>query len=322
MQLKQFLEQAITDDVLFKNVSVIAFTYSSEKSLPILFSSYIITQLKQYIVVESIQVTELSFSQILSQLQTSFLGMQLTYWLKGIEELDKKTQQSLFRYLEHYEGPHQILLFCSEQYISRSGGLKIIELPEHVNANLISSLVSFTGKKSVYIEKQLTSLVKTYDDLTLDQICMILQYVQIISKSDDVTQLVDRIVESERSLFTLSQHFFAKNAQAFYQLWATYEDHYPMTFWCVYWSEQLWRAYYTRLYMERSQYPLAKAISARLPFSYIQRDWKKTSLVELKNAHQWIYELDRAYKNNIEPVSGIDIFYNKFFLNEFNSSTK
>lgn len=319
MQLKQFLEQPFLDNFLSNNAQVLAFVYSSEKSLPILFASYLATQLKRDTSIESIQVTELTLPQILSRMQTSFLGMQLIYWLKGIEELDKKTQQSLFRYLEQYQGPHRIFLFCTAQNISDSAKLKIVELPDHINGNIVSSLLNFTNKKNLPLEKQLISLAKTYETLTLDQACMILQYAQIMNKSDDITPLIDRIIESEKSLFTLSQHFFAKNSQAFYQLWSIYEDHYPITFWCVYWSEQLWRAYYTRLYMEKSHYSQAKTISARLPFSYLQRDWKKTSLFELKHAHQWIYDLDRAGKNNVETVLGIDIFYNKFFLNEFDT---
>ena len=100
-------------------------------------------------------------------------------------------------------------------------------------------------------------------------------------------------------------------------LWDTFEAEYPMTFWCAYWSEQLWRAYHARYYLDRQQMQQAKSIAYRLPFSYMQKDWKKSTLIELRNAHQWIYELDLAYKNNIETQAGIDLFFTKFFLAEF-----
>lgn len=317
MELKQFIEQSGASPDYFKTNFVIAFVYQSQKSMPILFAWHLINYLKQSFQIDSLVVSDLSLPQISSQLQTSFLGMQLTYWLKGIEELDKKTQQMLFRYLATYEGPHRILLFCPDQNSLDSSTALTIHVPEYVNESLLGALLHMSKKKNAQVEKQLVSLVKAHQNLTLDQACMAFEYTKILSRPDEVAQMLDRIIESEKSLFALSQHFFAKNATEFYRLWATYQEYYPMTFWCVYWSEQLWRAYFTRAYLEKSQYVHAKTVSARLPFSYLQKDWKKSSLRELKNAHQWMYDLDRSYKNNIETESGIDLFYTKFFLNEF-----
>ena len=73
------------------------------------------------------------------------------------------------------------------------------------------------------------------------------------------------------------------------------------------------RAYF----LEKNQMAQAKTVGARLPFSYLQRDWKKSTRAEIKQAHQSIYELDNASKNTIETQAGIDLFYTKFFLNEF-----
>lgn len=319
MQLKQFIEQSVASPGFFKTAPVLAFVYSAQKTAPILFASFLMSHLKQHGSIDSFHVADVSLAQLCSRLETSFLGMEVTYWIKGIDELDKKTHQALFRYLEGYNGPHRVVLFCTNQSLSNSSRISMIELPDHVPTSLIPVLLQLTKRKNLTLEKQLVSLVKTYETLTLDQMCMALEYTKIVSKVDEVAQLVDRMVESEKSLFTLSQYFFAKNSSEFYRLWSTYQDYYPVTFWCVYWSEQLWRAYFTRLYLEKSQYAHAKTVSTRLPFSFMQKDWKKSSLVELKNAHQWMYDLDRAYKNNIETESGIDLFYTKFFLNEFSS---
>ena len=62
----------------------------------------------------------------------------------------------------------------------------------------------------------------------------------------------------------------------------------------------------------------AKKISYRLPFSFLNRDWRKFSLEELKGAHSFLYTLDYKLKNNCEP-GYLDLFYMKLFNQKFNS---
>ena len=244
--------------------------------------------------------------------------MGCVYLLRGAQDIDKKYRQALFDYLGTYSGPHHVILFASQEdamhYFSAQ---LVVSIPGVISAQLIGALALWLKKKTTpQMQKYLQSLCAMYDTISLDQACMIVAYMQVIGKQEDCTYIFERILESEKSLFTLSQYFFAKDSASFFKLWARFEAEYPITFWCTYWSEQLWRAYHARYFLEKNQMAQAKTVGARLPFSYLQRDWKKSTRVELKQAHQSIYELDNASKNTIETQVGIDLFYTKFFLNE------
>jgi hypothetical protein len=130
----------------------------------------------------------------------------------------------------------------------------------------------------------------------------------------------EKIIVPETSLFVISQYFFAKDSRAFFNVWHQYQLEYPLAFWSVFWSEQLWRAYFVWFYLNQKNHAAAKSMSFRLPFTYLQKDWKKSSLTELKNAHQYIYELDLNAKSSVETTYSLDLFYSKFFSNEFTVS--
>lgn len=318
MQLKLFLDQIQNESTVLENQSIIVFTIP-DGLMPVVFIAHLISFLKaKQHPIEMFSVGDAELSSIFSRLETSFLGMKISYWLRGVDEMDKKLRQQLLSYLAQYNGPHQILLMCAKEEAASYFSKKMcVELPSSVTPDLALLLLSSFKKSNSTSAKHIGALVTKYDTLTLDQICMLIGYFQVVGKPEDYAKIVDRAVESEHSLFTLAQYFFAKNSIDFYKLWNSVEQTYPVTFWCAYWSEQLWRAYHARYFLAKEQNAQAKIVSARLPFSFLQKDWKKVSLRELKNAHQWIYDLDRAYKNNIETQAGIDLFYNKFFLNEF-----
>lgn len=318
MQLKEFLDQTSSGN-LFPTGSVTCFAVKEAHSIPIIFLSHLITNARsQSLTIESIDFSNIVFTQALAQLQTSFLGMGLIYYLRNCHELDKKNRQLLFEYLSTYQGPHKILLCALHEDAIRLHKQCLVEVPDAINAATFLSLFNFSKKKiNAQIQKCLQSLCASYTNITLDQACMIIAYIQVIGKFDECVNLFEMILQSEQSLFALSQHFFAKEPSQFFKRWAAIEAEYPMTFWCIYWSEQLWRAYFARYYLDHQQTQQAKSIGYRLPFSYLQKDWKKSSLKELKSAHQAIYELDLAYKNNIETQAGIELFYTKFFQNQF-----
>lgn len=318
MQLKQFLDQISTDISFLEKDTVIAFGFH-EGQIPIVFAAQLISFFKdKQIPLEMFGVDDLELSHIYSRLETSFLGMRITYWLRGIEALDKSSRKQLLVYLAHYKGPHRIFLLGMHDEISSHFSKRLhVELPATITSDVARSLLIAFKNTNPVIAKNIHTVISKNEQIGLDQFCMLISYMRVVGKADDFNQIVDRLVESEHSLFALAQHFFAKNNTDFYQLWDAINDKYPITFWCVYWSEQLWRAYHAHYFLAKGQLAQAKTVSARLPFSFVQKDWKKSSLAELKNAHQWIYDLDRAYKNNIETEAGIDLFYNKFFLNEF-----
>lgn len=318
MQLKLFLDQLRQENFFLEKKFVVPFVYPKEY-VPIVFGGHLLSFLKEKNnTFEIVDMQECELSHIISCLETSFLGMKIGYWLRGFENKDKKFRQQLIQYLSEYRGPHQVLFMCGDDDIaSYQSKMDYIEIPATISSDIARSLVTMFKKMSTSGAKYISEICAKFDNVSLDEVCMLAGYIQVVSNQKDYTAIVDCVVKPEHSLFTLAQHFFAKNCTDFYKLWYILGPTYPITFWCVYWSEQLWRAYHVRYYMAKGQLSLAKATSARLPFSFLQKDWKKVSLQELKNAHQWMYDLDRAYKNNIETEIGIDLFYNKFFLNEF-----
>lgn len=319
MHLKEFLDNLHSNNNLFHNATVTCFAVKDAYALPVIFTTQVIAHARAHgAMIESIDSVNISITQIIAQLQTSFLGMGLIYYLRNCHELDKKNRQLLFDFLATYQGPHKILVCALNEDAIRLNKQCLVEIPDTINAVAMIALFDFLKKKNnAQIKKFVQSLCAAYTTITLDQACMILAYLQVIGKFDECNTFLEKILESQQSLFSLSQYFFAKDAPNFFKRWAIIEAVYPMTFWCTYWSEQLWRAYYVRYYSQNNQHSQVKNIGYRLPFSYLQKDWKKSSLQELKNAHQSIYELDLAHKNNIETQAGIELFYTKFFQSQF-----
>ena len=60
----------------------------------------------------------------------------------------------------------------------------------------------------------------------------------------------------------------------------------------------------------------AKTMAFRLPFSFIQTDWKKYAPAELRAAHDFVYGMDHQLKNGGDAFC-FDLFYSKFFSGQF-----
>lgn len=89
MFLQEFLNRCADLESL-KQDPLICFSYSSP-DLPVIFASDFIAHLKNNnFQIKSLELEAISLSQVIAQLETSFLGMSLTYWLRGWQELDKK----------------------------------------------------------------------------------------------------------------------------------------------------------------------------------------------------------------------------------------
>lgn len=321
MQLKEFLTRYHSDTKMLEKQTVTCFAIPEKSSHPIIFSAACLSIFKlDGYHIEKLDVSLTTYTHVISQLQTSFLGMSLCYWIKGLDEIDIKYRSALLEFLAQYQGPHTVIVFAEHKDAFKLANKGVIvSLAAKVDASLFTVMLSFFKKKySLSLVKLITQITSAYDPIDLDQACMIMQYMQVMGRSDEpAQQLFDKVLESERSLFIVSQHFFAKDSSSFFKLWAKFELEYPITFWTTFWSEQLWRAHYAHYFLKQNNTALAKTVGFRLPFTFMQRDWKRSTLAELKNAHKFIYELDVAYKHNIETQAGIDLFYSKFFLNSF-----
>ena len=68
--------------------------------------------------------------------------------------------------------------------------------------------------------------------------------------------------------------------------------------------------------MQKRDVVQAKKMSFKLPFSFIQSDWKRANLQELKQAHQFLCTVDYNLKTGGGDY-GLELMYEKFFLGQF-----
>lgn len=319
MELAIFLQEAISRNWVLSDKSVIFFR---AQEYPIVFSCQFFSLLrKKNFFVESLDCNALALNDLFARLHMSFLGLASIFWLKELESCDAKKRQQIFQYLQSYGGPAQIIgFFTSESSLKETPSLLMVDIPEKIEGDTFEVLLAFFEKNVAQKNNLLKKIVfHQSSSVALDSACVLMHYGQVIGKDTQLfaSQWLDRIIVSEKSLFTLSQAFFAKDKAAFMKQWQSISDNYNMPFWIVFWGEQLFRASYFIWYQEQKQFAQARKMGFRLPFSFLQRDWKKIHREELKNAHQFLYDLDFDLKNNAHERTNLDLFFSKFFLNQF-----
>ncbi len=296
--------------------------FRGQRNYPLLFFSLLFSWLKKkkcYQIV-SVDVDEQKESLIRARLATSFLGTSILYWFGNLAKLNYKTQERWVTYLQEYSGPHAIAFFITED-ISFSFTQKTVtvNIPDAVSSEEMVMLQQLLPTISSTWNKQfLQKLGKKNKNISLDLSCLFIHYALLIGKNSNIffTTWLDHIMPLQTSLFLLSQHFFAKNTRLFFTEWLRMRNNYNPQFWIAFWSEQLWRATLWIDLASNKSYTEAKKIQFKLPFSFIKCDWKKYNVDELQEAHQFLTDVDYHLKNNGSPHS-LDLFYSKFFLNQF-----
>ena len=344
MNLQQFLVSAI-DPLFWQKPTVHWFVYKDEDQCPSAFFVQVRRMAQEHggLPVQPLRV-EQGLSASYAQLQTSFLGSSWRYSLSS-SLLDARETRELLAYAENYQGPHKLMLFVTSEQAQALKNQIVIQLDEPVDETLCLKLASFLGYTlSLNAQRMLRRIFKEQPRLSLASALMIIEYTLLAgaslvgTSSEDIQNALnsfdpervrqnaaqDALVEdslleqfrgmlkSESSLFTLSQLFFAKQPEAFYRYLATIESVYPEQFWISFWSEQLYRAFFYVTYMKKGNQGEAQKIGARLPFSFLQRDWRKHEPADLASSHAFLYELDSALKNGRGEL-GFDRFYHKFF---------
>lgn len=316
MKLRVFLEEFIEKNKL-SNKRIFIFQGASYQ---VLFFAKLIEQIKKHYCFEAIDVANQNFSLHLSRLETTFLGQSIVYCLKNSHELDDKKEKQLLTYLASYTGPHIIICFIKEKVTLSSADTVVINIEEEavdkeyflLIIRILYPLIDI--KKVNFILKHISSRRLS---LCLDDICLIAHYLTVCPTiDDDFLKLLDSILVPDTTLFTLSQYFFSKNVSLFYQQWNNQINELAESFLVNFWSDQLWRASCVIDLYEKKQFAQAKTVAFRLPFSFLQTDWKKYSSAELRIAHDFIYGMDYQLKNSGESFC-FDLFYSKFFTGQF-----
>lgn len=305
---------------LLSRYSVIVYTGSGEYPLSFFAHVMRILRSRYQCVVEVVDVKEHDLESIKSRVEISFLGRPIIFWFKSLDLLEEKKKKRVLSHLNSYAGPNVIMLYTEDgKNALEAHGHVLVEMPVCVDSVAIQQLLQFLHiKPSSAGMAMLARIVKSHPKITLDQAIHVIQYAPVISSGDKrhVDELIQSLVGADQSLFTLSALLFARQQEAFFKAWSEVHDHYQEVFWCSFWSEQLWRAAcFVRLAQEQAMLE-AKKISSRLPFSFIQKDWKLHHQHELVRAHEYVYSIDFAFKNGNEAPL-IELFYVKFFAKEF-----
>ncbi len=319
MQLSAFLEQ--TQTALFSEQKKSCCFSGSKEFEPLLFCALLRDFLKKKEPASTIlDVAAHSIAHVYTTLSTSFLGSSATYWLKNIGELESKEQTALLVFLQEYQGPHQLFFFLPElNGAAFSDSWLFVELPSSIEHALFASICSSFGVLLSPKSKQLSlRLWAKHKIVPLETACVIMHYLTVLGSSDDaaVLQLLDNLIDEKASLFTLSGYFFAKQPEPFFNYWKVVAREYQEIFWISYWTEQIWRAHYVVKCMQEKQQLEAKKIGYRLPFSFLQRDWRRVSMPELQKAHQFLSDADFQLKNGSSDLC-LDLFFSNFFSGHF-----
>ena len=290
----------------------------SGKEYPVLFFAALLHRLRSTYqpVPKTVSYQTGSFSILLAQLSTTFLGRQDLLWLGDISSLeDAATKKQLLALLPSYQGPHALIGYVHQDDLSARLSC-VISLDEPLAACAQRAAITFLFPHVAH--EVLEDLLKTVRSSSLDHLVLLANYAGVVGKNirPFKQEWVTTIIAPEASLFTLSQYFFARKTELFWPLWHSLKEQYAAPFWTTYWSEQLWRAHYViKLYKEQ-KITEAKQLSYRLPFSFLQRDWKTISCEELQQAHHFLYEGDYAFKNGGSEFF-LEVFYATFLAKQF-----
>ena len=319
ISLSAFFEH--TETAVFSEQKKSYCFFGAKELEPLLFCALLRDFLKKKeLTSTALDVTANRIAHTYTTLSTSFLGMSASYWLKNITELDAKGQAALLAFLFSYQGPHQIFFFMPELEVQSFNDAWVpVELPFAIEHTVFVRLCASFGKPLSPKSRQLSLRVwAKHKVVPLETACILMQYLAVLGSSDDasVLQLLNNLVDTKSSLFTLSGHFFAKQPEPFFNYWKVVASEYQEIFWISFWTEQVWRAHYVVKNMKEKQPLDAKKIGFRLPFSFLQRDWRLVSQIELQRAHQFLYEADFQLKNGGSGFC-LEMFFANFMSGAF-----
>ncbi len=302
MDLKTFLEHAQNQE-WWSNQSVIFFVMDAD--YPCLFFAHLFKQVQSLIgPARSLDFHDSENAHaIRASCESSFLGCKSYYWCKHIGAVEAKRRTVWLDYFKRYRGPNCLLVGVSQMPTGVEKDRVQVTIEELSSTMEVQQLLSWAGIRDIKLRSFIAAeLCKRTKKVPLDTVCLSAHYGMLAGAdySSVLPRIIDTLLMPEKSLFVLSGFLLARNGQQFFRAWAAIADDYPEIFWIAYWSDVLWRAYYFASRMKAGNIAEAKQIGNRLPFSFLQRDWKTADTAQLKNAVVALYEIDRDLKNGAE----------------------
>ncbi len=260
-------------------------------------------------------VNEIPMNDLVTQMSTYSVIDNPVYVVYSFDKNGAASVMQLVTTLEQYATHATVFLVVSPDCYA---GLVLpswhtVSLQDPITAIQLGHLVRLSGASlTPRIELYIRELMKQYKKLTVQQGCIIARYLPVFSL--DTASLVPffdpLVLHNQESLFNLSQLFFKKQVREFFIKWRDNKERYSDAFWVSFWADQV---YHAAVYVRyRGAIPSADLRAFRLPFSFINSDWRSFSLAELVNAHTQLCDIDYAIKNGMS-TSVLDAFFLQFF---------
>lgn len=257
-------------------------------------------------------------NELKMKLDMSFLSKGVIYWLKNFHNIPTLAKESLLNYFKYYKGPNSIIFFDNNRTESATNDnyLKII-LPDKLEKQEYEEIYNFFY--SLFpINSFFTNKVYEFLKPSLQKACILMSYQSLLGRNCELffNNWFEKIVDSDTSLFNLSKLFFECNCKDFFNQWIKCRDDYSEEFWIVFWSEQLWQAFFFIKKANREGVLAAKKLGLKLPFSFINKTWQFYNTEFIKNAYNYLYKIDYLSKNGVGKY-GLELWFYKFLTKEF-----
>lgn len=315
MKMRTFLQNCKNTELHKK--PLILFT---AKEYPVLFFATLLERLRKNHIPtpKTLLFPDKDFAALQAQLSTTFLGQQDLLWCGNVSGIDLSTKKKFLLFLQSYQGPHSLLAFVTSKDLpSGFDKQSVVNLDDPLSVAEREQLITLLFDHLQW--QQVHELTKeSYKTMSLDMLVLLARYRLVLGKNSQLfmQQWFEKLLAPDESLFTLTQWFFARKPQHFFRTWHSIKDNYVPVFWTMFWSEQLWRAHYALLLRKENKLAEAKQMAYRLPFSFLQRDWKNVSESELQQAHDFLYAADFNIKNGASDLF-LEVFFNNFFSKQF-----
>ncbi len=260
---------------------------------------------------------EQSLNALIEATQVSFLGQRCCYLATEAIGVDQKISKSLLSYLKKYTGPHTLIYSTQVPFTSSEQTHKFCELPQSLSAEEYKKLFTWVyGQESSSVFARY--LVEKHAPISVEEALSLMRYQIVIGKNTNsfFQSYLPYLIKGDETLFLLAQYFFSGDIKKFFAALTQLEQVYPLEFWVVFWLEQIWQALVFVDLAIRIGPIAAKAQVIRLPFSFLQQDWKKYKLKELIEAHNKLYQFDSAHKNGASEL-GLHFWYVDFLTKKF-----
>lgn len=268
--------------------------------------------------IEIVDIKQEDLASLKNRLSMTFLGARQIYFFSEADIDIGEKNKNFYRYVETYKGPHTLITYREQDKDINDEHLCVVSLPIRIDSKMFGILLTwYSIVFSSNVKKYVEFLFKHVEFLSLEQACLLTNYVRLgVYDSTFFSDWLPGLVVCEQSLFSLSQSFFQKDSKAFFMQWHRLAHAYSEQFWFIFWSEQVWKAAQMVDLNSQKNYAGARKIAFRLPFSFVNQDWRNYKTEELVAAHDFLCTLDYRFKTSGTAV-GFDLFYSWFLSGQF-----